>query len=134
MLTEIHNKFSDTINTFMTHIIDEGNEMESDTASQEEDIDTFSDNETNATENDLIGPCYIQTFWNKELNNIKNMRPTWEDDTGDINKYHMPRFFKSVVKKYLPFCMIWSNLLIGDLTRHSAVYSFFAKLTTSVEV
>ena len=36
--------------------------MESDTASHEQDIDTFSDDKTNAIENDVIGPCSIQTF------------------------------------------------------------------------
>ncbi|CAB3979111.1 kDa in NOF-FB transposable element [Paramuricea clavata] len=58
------------------------------------------------------------TYWNERLSEMgKN-----EANHGDLNKYFMPKYFAFVSKNYLPSCVLWSRLLLGDLTRFNEQY------------
>ena len=113
-LTEELEKFSETIHTFHTfETCDGSNQSESD-----EDAEKESDEEHH-TENDIaIETCSVKQFWEKELELIRKTNKI-EESSEDTNKYFMPRYFEYVVKNYLPSCLLWSNLLLGDLTRYN---------------
>jgi hypothetical protein len=45
-----------------------------------------------------------------------------ESNSGKSNKYFMPKYFAFIFKNNLPSCILWSQLLLGDLTRFNEKY------------
>jgi hypothetical protein len=127
MLTEKLDQFSECIRAFNSENIIDEELVESDNESNEEGVE-FSENPVS---NEVIGPCSsVKLFWEEELQTIKKTN-TLKEVNSDRNKYYMPAFFDYVAKHYLPSCILWSNLLLGDLSRHNADYSSSANLAAS---
>ena len=57
-------------------------------------------------------------YWNKK----ERLMEKNDRKCGELNKYFMPRYFNYVLKKYLPCCVLWSRLLLGDLRRFNCDY------------
>ena len=116
-LTEKLDRFSETLHKFVpqTEI-----EQESDSANEEDGERT--EISEGVIDNVVIGPCTIKQFWEEQLKEIEKINPL-NESVGESNKYYMPAFFDYIAKNYLPSCLLWSNLLLGNLSRHNVDYS-----------
>ena len=114
-------------------------EKEEDVSDEEEKLE---DGDVEAAE---VGPLdEISSFWNErvhfyaeELKNNENdvvLKDNNSDSDGvegdgeDLgsNMYFLPKYFEEFAKLRLPFCLLWSNMLLGDLNRFSTEYAYDA--------
>ena len=101
-------KFSHAIHEFSDPI-----ELDIDEDDDNDDAERLTETLSNPDEENV----WI-TYWNERLSEMgKN-----EANHGDLNKYFMPKYFAFVSKNYLPSCVLWSRLLLGDLTRFNKQY------------
>lgn len=61
----------------------------------------------------------MKRFWRNKLDSMVVNKA----ESGELNKYFMPRLFDYIAENYLPTCVLWSGLLLGDLGRYNAKYS-----------
>lgn len=61
----------------------------------------------------------MKRFWRNKLDSMVVNKA----ESGELNKYFMPRLFDYIAENYLPTWVLWSGLLLGDLGRYNAKYS-----------
>ena len=109
-------KFSDVIHDFANSIdqdiepliVESDNTVEGEVEDDPDSIASLDEKKNNV---------WIK-YWNKK----ERLMEKNDRKCGELNKYFMPRYFNYVLKKYLPCCVLWSRLLLGDLRRFNCDY------------
>ena len=115
-------KFSEALHDFIDLIGIESDEddFETETPDYDDDAERLSESLSSLKEENV----WI-TFWNQRLSEMKKN----EASHGKLNKYFMPKYFAFIFKNYLPSCVLWSRILLGDLTRFNEKYAARTALT-----